>query len=641
MTPEESSRGRASRIGTLARRSVYWLIPLLLAVVTFTVFLPALRNEFVDWDDRSNLIDNPHYRGLGWRQIGWMFTSLHMGHWVPLTWMTFGADYLVWGMNPFGYHLTNLLLHSAAACVFYFVALRLLRLTIPDLGESTLRVGAGVSALFFAIHPLRVESVAWATERRDVLSGLFFLLTILGYLRALAANKTRRWFAASVGCYALALMSKATVMSLPVTLLLLDWYPLGRLGRRWQWLITPEARKVWVEKSPYLLLGLAGASMALYAQAANRVPTPFEDLPLPGRVSIMLWSLWFYVWKTLIPLGLSPLYEAPLQVNPLDPRFLGSGIAVGVITAGLLMLHRRWPAGLAVWIYYGVTLAPVSGLAHGGPQLTADRYSYLSCLGWALLVGAGVVWVAVGASKGSLLSPSWGYGMGAASAAWLIALGVLTWQQVHVWRDTKTLWTYTLSLYPNSSFAHNNLGALLARQGKLDEALPHYRKVLEVNPNLEKAAVYLGAILYAKGNVPEAIEHYQRVLEMNPEFAEVHNNLGALLDRQGKADEAIAHYRQALRLRPTIAEAHFNLGRALLKRGKLDKAIKQIQRAVQINPDYIEARKLLDAVRTGKATRSVTTVEGPQASRREIEKISKGVPELVDRQPAVTNQGLQ
>jgi Tfp pilus assembly protein PilF len=467
------------------------------------------------------------------------------------------------------------------------------------------------------------------------------MLTILGYLKALAVKEDRRWFAASVGCYALALMSKATVMTLPVTLLLLDWYPLGRLGRRWQEWIAPEARQVWVEKIPYLLLGMAGASMALYAQAANRVPTPYEDLPLPGRVSIMLWSLWFYVWKTLIPLGLSPLYEAPPQVNPLDPRFLGGGIAVGVITAGLLMLRRRWPAGLAVWIYYGVTLAPVSGLAHGGPQLTADRYSYLSCLGWALLVGAGVVWVAVGASKSGLLSPTWGYGMGAASAAWLIALGVLTWQQVHVWRDTKTLWTYTLSLYPNSSFAHNNLGALLARQGKLDEALLHYRKALEVNPNLEKAAVYLGAILYAKGDVSEAIEHYQRVLEMNPEFAEVHNNLGALLDRQGKADEAIAHYRQALRLRPTIAQAHFNLGRALLKQGKLDKAIKQIQRAVRINPDYKEARKLLDAVRNGKARGSVTSIESHQASRPEIKRIGKGVPQLADRQPAVANQGVQ
>ncbi len=627
----------------MARRPAYWLIPLSLAAVTFAVFLPALRNGFVDWDDRANLVDNPHYRGLGWGQIRWMLTSLQMGHWVPLTWVTFGVDYLVWGMNPFGYHLTNLLLHTATACAFYFVALRLLPFSVADLGGSTLRVGAGVSALFFAIHPLRVESVAWATERRDVLSGLFFILTILGYLKASAANEAwrRRWLAASVGCYALALMSKATVMTLPVTLLLLDWYPLGRLGRRWQEWIAPEARQVWMEKIPYLLLGMAGASMALYAQAANRLPTPFEDLPLLGRVSIALWSFWFYWWKTLLPFGLSPLYEAPPQVNPLDPRFLGSGIAVGVITAGLLLLRRRWPAGLAVWIYYGVTLAPVSGLAHGGPQLTADRYSYLSCLGWALLVGAGVVWVAVGASKGSLLSPSWGYGMGAASAAWLIALGVLTWQQVHVWRDTKTLWTYTLSLYPNSSFAHNNLGALLARQGKLDEALVHYRKALEVNPDLEKAAVYLGVILYAKGNVAEAIEHYQRVLQLNPGFAEVHNNLGALLDRQGKADEAIAHYRQALRLRPTIAEAHFNLGRALLKQGKLEKAIKQIQRAVQINPDYKEARKLLDAVRTGKARGSVTSIESHQASRPEIKRIGKGVPELADRQPAVANQGVQ
>ncbi|MFQ5804550.1 MAG: hypothetical protein ACE5JQ_16800, partial [Candidatus Methylomirabilales bacterium] len=229
-------------VGNPAGRRIYWLLPVLIIAATFTAFLPALQNEFVDWDDTTNLVENPNYRGLGLKQLQWMFTTVLTGHWIPLTWVTFGLDYLLWGMNPVGYHLTNLLLHTANALVFYFLALRLLRLATRGPGEITLRLGAGASALFFALHPLRVESVAWATERRDVLSGLFFLLTILTYLKAGEAKEhghRRRWLAGSVGLYALALLSKAIVMTLPFVLVILDVYPLRRLPGRWQEWIAP------------------------------------------------------------------------------------------------------------------------------------------------------------------------------------------------------------------------------------------------------------------------------------------------------------------------------------------------------------------------------------------------------------------
>ena len=233
-----------------------WLVPVLIAVLTGAAFFPALENGFVDWDDEKTLLDNPNYRGLGWDQLRWMFTTFYMGHYQPLSWMTFGLDYLLWGIDPFGYHLTNLLLHTANAVLFYFLTLRLLSLparAVP--GEFALQVAAGFAALVFALHPLRVESVAWVTERRDVLSAFFLLWTILCYLRATAGaegdSARWRWLSAAVIVYGLSLLSKAGGITLPVVLLVLDVYPLRRLGVEAGKWFGPAARQVWWEKVPF------------------------------------------------------------------------------------------------------------------------------------------------------------------------------------------------------------------------------------------------------------------------------------------------------------------------------------------------------------------------------------------------------
>jgi hypothetical protein len=229
-----------------------WLTPWALAAATFAVFLPALWNEFVEWDDYVNLFENPHYRGLGWSQLRWMFTNTLMGHYIPVTWLTFGLDFTLWDMNPIGYHLTNNLLHAANAAVFYLVARRLLAAASPE-GRPGVDLAAAMATLFFAMHPLRAESVAWATERRDVLSGLFFLLSVLLYLSAADASRARRGarLAASVGCFALGLLSKSIIMTLPLCLVILDVYPLGRLPwQPWRW-GAAAARRVLLEKVPF------------------------------------------------------------------------------------------------------------------------------------------------------------------------------------------------------------------------------------------------------------------------------------------------------------------------------------------------------------------------------------------------------
>src|SRR5216117_3621169 len=308
-----SPRGDGSMGLTSAQRWIRWLAPLLVALFTLAAFLPALQNQFVNWDDKDNFLDNPHYRGLGWIHLWWMWTT-HLGHYIPLTWMTLGLDYLLWGMNPLGYHLTNLLLHAANAVVFFFVVRRLLTLALPSPSERghALAVSAGVAALVFAIHPLRVESVAWVTERRDVLSGLFYLSAILLYLRACERGaRGRGWYWLAVAVFGCALLSKSMVVNLPVVLLILDVYPLRRLGGAIGWWSEP-ARRIYVEKIPFVLLAAAAAAIAVMAQLSKSAMISLAQLSMPGRLAISAYGLSFYLWKMVVPVNLSPFYERGL-----------------------------------------------------------------------------------------------------------------------------------------------------------------------------------------------------------------------------------------------------------------------------------------------------------------------------------------
>src|SRR5438132_12266 len=357
-----SPRGDGSMGLTSAQRWVRWLAPLLVALFTLAAFLPALQNQFVNWDDKDNFLDSPHYRGLGWTHLRWMWTT-HLGHYIPLTWMTLGLDYLLWGMNPVGYHLTNLLLHAANAVVFFFVVRRILTLALPSSERGhALAVSAGVAALVFAIHPLRVESVAWVTERRDVLSGLFYLVAILLYLRACEGGAPGRgWYWLSVAVFVLALLSKSMVVNLPVVFLILDVYPLRRLGGAFGWW-SERARRVYVEKIPFVLLAAAASAIAVMAQLSFHAALSVAQLSVPGRLAISAYGLSFYLWKLVVPVNLSPLYELPPTVNPWAPPFLLSyGLALA-ITAVVLALRRRMPGLPAAWGAYIVVLLPVLGI---------------------------------------------------------------------------------------------------------------------------------------------------------------------------------------------------------------------------------------------------------------------------------------
>lgn len=589
-----------------------------LIVLTFAAFYPSLHNGFLDYDDDALYLNNPYFRGLGWPQLRWAFTTFLMGHYQPLTWVSVGLDYVVWGMNPFGYHLTNLILHALNTVLFYFLAVRLLSFVVPAGKDTGVLLGAAAAAALFSIHPLRVESVVWITERRDVLSGMFVLFTLHAYLTAAQAESWASrgpWLALTLVLYVLSLLSKAVGMTLPLVFLILDVYPLRRLGgSRSRW-VGAEVQSVWLEKVPFFIFGAATAVVAALAQQDTRAMMTFAHYGIAPRVAQAFYSFVFYVWTSLWPTKLLPMYVLPYGFSPTQGIYVACALIVIAATAALIFFRKSWPAGLAVWLSYVALVLPVSGIAQSGPQIVALRYTYLSCLGFALLAGGGVVyfwrrWRAVTfAIVGGAVS--------------LVLIGstliYITRQQIAVWRDTEVLWRYVLSNDPNSIVAHNDLGNILFKRGEVDEAIGHYRQAIRLKPdaglnhyNLANALArqgnideaideYRRAVFYApyngrawyslalligsKGETDEAIEDYGRAIEAEPNYPKSYNNLGELLLARGRSEEAVRLFRRAIARDPQYATAHANLGRALILQRRPDDARQAIDRALAIDPD--------------------------------------------------------
>jgi protein O-mannosyl-transferase len=565
--PKKASEPKPPPLAKVGTRSGLGRVFLPLSVVVFAMlaFWPTLQNGFVDWDDDKMILENPYYRGLGWSHLHWMFSTFHMGHYQPLSWMTLGLDYLLWGTEPVGYHLTSLLIHSVNALVSYFIMLRLLRLAVNvELAASdlALRWAAWFGAMLFAIHPLRVESVAWITERRDVLSGLFFLLTILYYLKGvtpgLTAPRRRLWMFSAVFFYCLSLLSKASAITLPVVLVILDFYPLKRLRTESGAWLGPAARKVWLEKILFIPPAIGFALIALFAQSSSGALRTL-DYGVGRRFAQAFYGIAFYLWKMLIPINLSPIYGIPVHLKPGDwPPLILSGVLVVALTVFLIARMNRWPALSAIWFYYLISLSPVLGFAQSGPQIVADRYSYLSCLGWAMLCGAAIFYLWQFCSRGNrggqaLVFPA------APAATVLVILGLLTWQQTQVWRDAETLWAHAVRTSPQDHWAHNFFANALVHRGMVEKGTEQYRQALQIEPDFKEAHHNLAITLATQGRLNEAIEHYRDALRIDPTYKEAHNNLGVALANRGELTEAIEQFRQALRIDPDFKNAADNL----------------------------------------------------------------------------------
>ncbi len=501
-----------------------------LVLAVLLAFAPTLRNDFVGWDDARNFA-GAEWRGLGWAQLRWIATASHGGHYMPVTWLTYAVDYTLWGLSPRGFHATSLLVHALAVVLCYRVALRVLGRALGVTGWVA-GGGAAAAALLFGLHPLRVESVAWATERRDVVSGALFLGTVLLYLRAVdAAPAARgRWLAGSWALHGAALLAKAITMTAPAVLLLLDVYPLRRLPadpRQW-W--SRQARAVLREKLPYLALSAGGAALAWRAQILDHGMQVHAAWPV--RLANAAFGFWFYATKTLLPVGLSPLYEAPERLDPLEGRFVVSAVGVVLVTGVAWLGRRRWPGVLAAWGAYLVMLAPVSGLIPLGQALAADRYSYLPCLPFALLAGGALAGLLAREGRRARLA------VVALTVGVALFLGGQTWRQVHVWRDGLALWS----------------GAVAA------------------TPWCGLCRLYLGTELFNRRQYLDALDELERAVAMRPERPTGYRAIGLIMEHYGFRGEAIAWYRRGLARVPSSVEMGISLATALVAEDQLAEA---------------------------------------------------------------------
>ncbi len=472
----EAGAGRGS---APARDRRIWLIAIPLVLIVAAAFLPAVGNGFLDWDDETNFLKNSQYRGLGWPQVRWACTTFLLGVYQPIAWLLLEVQYVLSGLDPRGYHLTSLLLHAANAVALYALIVALLVRCRPDpfLYDPWARaVGAGLATALYAVHPLRVEPVAWASCQPYLPCTLFAMLAVLAYVRAVGDGPAPRWggLAGSLALSAAAMLCKAAAVTLPAVLVILDVYPLRRLGGgpgRW---IGPAARRVWLEKVPFFALSLILMGLAVVAKAdAHTLSLAADDLST--RIARACYGTWFYLVKTAIPRDITALYPLPRRLDRFAPPFALSVLATLAVTVGLIMLRRRWPGLLAAWLSYLVLLAPGSGLVRIGPQLAGDRYSYLPVASLALPVaaGLGLAWVTSRRARAVAIL---------AVAAALPILVVLTRGQCRAWHDSATLWTHVLDHGGASATAHSGLGLVRFAQGRYDEARAHFDEAIRLNP---------------------------------------------------------------------------------------------------------------------------------------------------------------
>jgi Flp pilus assembly protein TadD len=587
--------------------------PSLVFAAAVVAFLPALRAGFVNWDDYDNVVNNAGVHGLGRTQLVWMWTGVVLGHWIPLTWMSFGVNYALGGLEPRGYHLLNLLLHGANAALFFLVARRLLGAAGAAAGPA-LTLGAAFAALLFAVHPLRVESVVWVTERKDVLSGLFFMLSVLFYLRAAEGPTLRRGFTyASLAAFAAALLSKVSVMPLPALLLLMDVYPLRRV-RAVGW------RRSIVEKLPWAVLAAAGAGMALKVVLTSTQVTGYQAYGLGARLAMTAYTFMFYPARWLWPVELIPLYELPLEVHLTAPRFLLPAVAFVAVTAALVALRRVFPGGLAAWTLSVIMLLPISGLVHSGRQLAHDRYSYLSGLGFALLAGAGIARVADARSRGRLSAVVSGSVL-AGAAAVILVLGAGAWDQSRIWQDSESLWRWAVAIDPDCASCWNNLGTALLGQGRAPEAETAFRRAFALRPKRPDLASNVAAALDLQRRYAEAEEMLGRALRLEPSFTAALANLGAVYAQQGRYAESLPYYRQAFAQDPRFENLAPNFVLALLNRaaeeersGRVPAAMALLQEALAVRPGDAEARRRLQALEAERARAGVAP-DGARSTR--------------------------
>lgn len=581
---ESNYNTSAAPAATRFRPAAVWSC-ILLAAITWLVFGRTLHHNFVNYDDPSYVYENSKVSpGVTVAGIHWAFTHVHARNWHPLTTLSHMLDCQLFGLQAGGHHFSNVLLHTVTVVLLFVLLWQM---------TGALWRSAFVAAIF-AIHPLRVESVAWVAERKDVLSGLFFVLTLGAYVRYVRRRTIARYGMVML-FFALGLMSKPMLVTLPLVLLLLDYWPLARFaktlpsGTNGRSRDKPEAfLPLLVEKIPLLALAIASSLVTFLVQKTGGAQA--DPLPLTWRIGNALTSYLTYIRQMVWPIRLAPIYPHPESGLPTWQVACTLAALLG-FTVIVFWRRRKNPYLVTGWLWYLGMLAPVIGIVQVGAQGWADRYTYLPQIGLYLILSWAVADMAHG----------WPYRrevLGVGSAMIVATLGWTAWVQTSLWRDSETLWTHTLAVTSNNEVAHNNLGEVLDKRGQIDEALSHYEKALEIRSHKQTSRydfllalthANLGTTLRRKGLLDDAIGHYRKAIESQPDYVEGYFGLGGALTEKGQLDDAIDVFRKAVTLQPDYAEAYVGWGTALLREGRDEEAVVQYQRALEIVPQSLVA----------------------------------------------------
>lgn len=585
-----------------ASRKILYVIAACVALITLIVYLPALRNDFVNWDDDGNVYDNLHIRSLGASFFRWAISDTSLSFWQPLNWTTFALDYAIWGLNPTGYHLTNVLLHMVNTFLVVYLIVRLLQVanrresrpeTVPLADERSALITGGVAGILFGIHPLHVESVAWVTGRTDLLCTLFFLLSVLSYDRHVefvgrkGSSPLSRWYFLSLAMFALSLSSKPLAVVLPAVLLLLDWYPFERMRS------LKSSGFVIAEKIPFAVLSLGVSAVTVIAERKASLIASVKDVSLLTRIVVMCKALALYLWKTMVPIHLVPLYPYPDAVSVFSFEYLASLAVVIVIAAASVRLAGRHKVIPAVILFFLFTLLPVLGLVKVRSVFMADRYMYLPSIGLFLLAGlaAARAWGTTGAVKQRAMTVR--RGTAAGFLAICFALSYLTVQQVAVWKDSISLWNYIIGKEPNRiAYAYTNRGNAFRELGQSERALEDFNMAIRLEPREYLAYNNRGTLFMERGDYEKAIEDYTAAISLKENFASALNNRGYVFQQIGMTDRAIEDYTAAITQEPASKVAYTaftNRGVAFAARKVFDRAIDDLSAAIALNPSNADA----------------------------------------------------
>ena len=549
------------------REKYLWAVGLFL--VTLLAFRQVVRCDFINFDDPAYVQNNPLVAGgLTPSNVGRAFTTIHAGYWIPLTWVSYQLDYSLGGLTPGGYHRTNLLLHAANAVLLFLLLCRLTGGT----GRSA------VAAALFALHPIQVESVAWVTERKDVLSTFFGLLALWTYVGYVERPSWRRYLAVLL-LLALGLMAKPMLVTLPCVMLLLDFWPLRRWG--------PGGGVVLLEKLPLFALAVAAGVLTIIAQKTDTAVRSLDEFSLYARLGNAAVSFVAYLGMVLWPHPLAVFYPHPGELPAW--QVAAAVLVLLLLTGAVLVLARRAPYLLVGWLWYAITLAPVSGVLQAGWQGRADRFLYVPSIGLFVLATWGLADL-VGASRRRAL--------GVVAATVLCGCFVGTTLQVRHWQDSLTLWQHTVAVTPTNFIADNSLAAALLDRGRPEEAIPLLKRARAARPEHDLAHYLLGVAYRDLGRLDEAVRCWGDALDVNPDSADTHAALAEVLARQGRLAVAEEHARTAVRLEPHSADAQHALGVVRDRQGHTDEALACFREAVLLNPHAIAPRlHLADALR--------------------------------------------